>query len=799
MKSVANSYAEEAGTETKLVVETLLQVVQGTQIVAVVTDSSRPIPGFELAPLIGDGAQMAFDTIAERVKAQLAAEEVTGHLSCRVLGIEWGSLVESIRMESGQVVGALIVARHGRTWSARERSLVRTFASLLGHVATLAAREGVLLHQRRLDELVAQVAERLMSTSAANRKETLEWVTKVLAEFLQADVAFIRRNDLVRELTILESEYPIREEVPDPDPLGEVRFDSDPIFMATRNLRAPYLTGVSDATDEYRDRAQVASGVTPAAGVAVPLLLGEATWGIIGFIHFNMYDWVPAEINALQAVASMLVQLQARIDAEQRTLYNANHDELTGLPNRRALLAELKTRLENRRASAVMVIDLDRFKIMNDYLGHGSGDRLLVTIADRIRTSIRVNDFAARLGGDEFVFIVDKAKSEMEVLATAYRILDIIAQPVVIAGQEVSHTASIGIAIAMPGESSGLDLLGFADVAMYAAKSRGRNQAVVFDRELREAVNERSRTELMLRDAIDQGGLRLHFQPEIDLRTGRVLAVEALVRWEHPTRGLLAANEFIGVAEETGLVTDIGRWVFAEACRQLGIWQKEYLELPFVVRVNMSPADFKIGDLVEFVERCLRDNNVPGNRLCIEITEYAVNEEPERVARILRGFQALGVEVALDDFGTGYASMTQLKDLPVNLIKLDMTFVRGITSDSFDRAIVDSIIRLGNALNLEVIAEGIESATISNELLNLGCHRGQGYLFSRAMAPADLAPLLSKGAVPLSLLRVDQIAKSEGISLAPSRAGESEQSTSISSSALRDVWPEQPDLANLPS
>ena len=756
MKSLSHSSLDQATTETKLVVETLLQVVQGTQIVAVVTNLSRPIPGFELAPLVGADSEEAFETISERVTAQLAADEITGHLSCRVGGIEWGSLVESIRMENGRVVGALVVARHGRTWSGRERSVVRTFASLLSHVATLATREGVLLHQRRLDELVAQVAERLMSTSAANRQETLDWVTQVLAEFLGADVAFIRRNDLVRELTILESEYPTRDEIPDPDPLGEVRFDSDPIFMATRDLRSPYLTGVSDATDEYLDRAQVAAGVTPAAGVAVPLLMGDATWGIIGFIHFNMHDWVPAEINALQAVASMLVQLQARIDAEQRTLYNANHDELTGLPNRRALLAELKTRLENRRASAVMVIDLDRFKIMNDYLGHGSGDRLLVTIADRIRTSIRMNDFAARLGGDEFVFIVDKAKSEMEVLATAYRILDIIAQPVVIAGQEVSHTASIGIAIAIPGESSGLDLLGFADVAMYAAKARGRNQAVVFDRELREAVNERSRTELLLRDAIDQGGLRLHFQPEVDLRTGRVLATEALVRWEHPTRGLLAASEFIKVAEETGLVTDIGRWVFAEACRQLGVWQKQYLDLAFVVRVNMSPADFKMGDLVEFVERCLRDNNVPGSRLCIEITEYAVMEEPERVARILRGFQALGVEIALDDFGTGYASMTQLKDLPVNLIKLDMSFVRGITSDTYDQAIVESIIRLGNALSLEVIAEGIESSTINEELLKLGCHRGQGYLISRPMSAADLAPLLSLGAIPVSLLRRDQ-------------------------------------------
>ena len=753
MRSLSHSYLDRAGEETRLVVETLLQVVPGTQIVAVVTNLTKPIPGFELEPLVGTDAERAFDSISERVRLQLTGEIPFGGFSCVVLGVEWGVLVDSIVVQDGDVVGALVVARHGRTWSGRERSLTKAFGSLLSHVATLATREGLLLHQRRLDELVAQVAEKLMPASATNRQEVLDWVCQVLAEFLTADVAFIRRHDLVRGLTILESEWPPRDEIPDPDPLGEISFDADPIFMALRDLRSPYLTGTEDITDDYRDRMIDGAGITPAAGVAVPLLLGDSTWGVLGFLHFNLHNWNTPEINALQAVASMLVQLQGRIDAEERTRFNANHDELTGLPNRRALIHELKSRLNAKRQTAVMVIDLDRFKIMNDYLGHGSGDRLLVTIADRIRTSIRTNDFAARLGGDEFVFIVDKAKSEMEILATAYRILDVIAQPVAIAGQEVTHTASIGIAMAEPGEQSELDLLGWAAVAMYAAKARGRNQAVVFDRDLREEVNDRSRTELMLREAIDMGGLRLHFQPEVNLRTGAVLAAEALVRWEHPTRGLLAASEFITVAEETGLVTELGRWVFAEACRQLAIWQIEYPELPFIVRINMSPADFKMGDLVEFVERCLRENNVPGNRLCIEITEYAVLDEPERIAKILKSFQALGVEIALDDFGTGFASMTGLKNLPVDLLKLDMSFVRGITTDAYDRAIVESIIRLGAALNLGVIAEGIESDTIIQKLLELGCYRGQGYLISRPVPAAELSEMLREGAVAASILR----------------------------------------------
>jgi EAL domain-containing protein (putative c-di-GMP-specific phosphodiesterase class I) len=287
---------------------------------------------------------------------------------------------------------------------------------------------------------------------------------------------------------------------------------------------------------------------------------------------------------------------------------------------------------------------------------------------------------------------------------------------------------------------------------MYAAKARGRNQVVVFDEAMREAANEKSRTELTLREAIEGGGLRLHFQPEVDLATGKLLAVEALVRWQHPTRGLLAASEFITVAEETGLVVNIGRWVFAEACRQLAAWKREYRDLDLVVRVNMSPAEFVMDDLVEFVENCMRINDVPGERLCIEITEYAVLDEPEKTARILRRFQSLGVEVALDDFGTGFASMSELKHLPVDLLKLDLSFVQGINSDPYDRAIVESIIRLGKALNLQVIAEGIENGQIVEKLVELGCHRGQGYLISMPVSPTDLIPLLQAGSVPMTLL-----------------------------------------------
>jgi len=294
-------------------------------------------------------------------------------------------------------------------------------------------------------------------------------------------------------------------------------------------------------------------------------------------------------------------------------------------------------------------------------------------------------------------------------------------------------------------------------VALYSAKSRGRNQAVVFDAQLRKVANERSELELHLRDAIEEGGLRLHFQPEVDLRTGRLLALEALVRWQHPVRGMIPAIEFITVAEETGLIVNIGRWVFAEACRTMADWGQRFPESDFVLRINMSPAEFLMEDVVEYVEECLVLNGVPGTRVCIEITEYTMLDvEADKTKKILLGFQALGVEVALDDFGTGTASMTELKNLPVDVLKLDLTFVRGITHDIYDRAIVESIIRLGNALNLKVVAEGIETKDIADKLVDLGCQRGQGYLISRPVPPQDLEELLKAGSIPIDSLRSQQ-------------------------------------------
>jgi diguanylate cyclase (GGDEF)-like protein len=739
--------------EARAMAEILALGVTNVGILCVVTASETLALGCEFEALVSDGSETAHARITKRVRVSLQSKHAALPTSVQVRGVNWKVLVDPLRSANGDLVGALVVARVGESWSARERTLIRSFTGMLNLVALQTRREEGLLHQQRLDDLVSRVAERLMSASIESRIETLNWTCETLAKFIEADVAFLRSNDHKSGLSVLEAEWPDRNwEGPDRDPLGAVRFDSDPVFAALQHLDKPFFLGDEAATEDYMERVEAGAGVPQVAGGCVPLLTNDTTWGILGFLHFREHVWAAAEVRALQAVASMLVQLQGRFDADARTVYNANHDELTGLPNRRALIHELETRLAGGRPTTVMVVDLDRFKIMNDFLGHASGDRLLMTMADRLRTSVRSSDIAARLGGDEFVVLLDDVKDSLEATSSAQRLLDLIGGSVEISGQMVSHTASIGIALSVPGVSRALDLLSQADVAMYSAKENGRNQAVVFDGELRDVVNEKSRTELELAEAIETGGLRLHFQPEVDLRTGELLGVEALVRWQHPVRGMLNAAEFITIAEETGLVTLIGRWVFEASCQQLQEWTAHYPSQRFAVRVNMSPADFKFNDLATFVESTLAKYRIDPSRLCIEITEHAVLGEPENTAAALERFRALGVEVAIDDFGTGFASMTELKHLPVDFLKLDMSFVRGITTDRYDRAIVESICLLAKSLGLGVIGEGIEDATLVRELLLLGCHRGQGYLIAKPMSAEDLAPIIANGGVGAALL-----------------------------------------------
>ena len=538
-----------------------------------------------------------------------------------------------------------------------------------------------------------------------------------------------------------------RQDIPDPDPLGEVSFDADPVFAAARDLKEPFVIRPASSPDAYQERVQKASGIDQVSMAMVPLVRDRTTVGVLGFVKFGDRPWDTAETNALQAVASLLVQLHARIDAEDRLQYNAHHDELTSLPNRRALLDEIDRRLsqDGGQATALLFLNLDRFKAMNDFLGRGAGDRLLVTVAERLSNAMSPGDFVARLAGDEFVFLLGRTAGELDVIAVAEKLLELVAEPIEISGHHITRTGSLGIAVGHFNSTDAEDLLGQADAALHLAKTKGGNQAVVFDHGLREALEQRSHNELLLRDAIGNGGLLLYYQPEIDLRTGRLLAVEALVRLNHPQRGVMPAASFIAVAEETGLIVDLGRWVMAEACRQMAIWREQYPQLQFTMRVNMSPAQLATRNIVRLVADCLSDNHLPGRALCLEITEHAVMQDVEQAVQALHDLKSLGVSVAIDDFGTGHSSMSQLKRLPVDCLKIDQTFVAGLGVHRGDRAIVDATVGLARSFGLDVVAEGVETVEVVHELLSLGCHRAQGYLLSRPKPASELEPLLLQG------------------------------------------------------
>ena len=613
---------------------------------------------------------------------------------------------------------------------------------------------------RRLDGLVTSVAVAFMAASAATLQEVLVRTLHELTEFFDVDTSFLRRNSFEQDASVLVAEWPARQDIPDPDPLGVVPFSGgDPVFAAIKDLAAPFVIRPTSTADAYQARVQQGSGVDQVSLAMVPLIRGATTVGVLGFIKFGDRPWDEAETNALQAVASLMVQLQSRVDAEERLQFHAYHDELTTLPNRRALMVELDRRRARRKPTALLYLGLDRFKTINDSLGHGAGDRLLVEVGNRLRETEGGSGFAARLAGDEFVLVLDPARGR-DLHQIAERLLRTVAAPAAIAGRRVSRTASIGIAVSPSQSSGGEDLLTHADAAFRLAKRNGGNRAVPFDEGLRAAVRERSDIEVLLREAIDGTGLLLHYQPELDLRTGELLAVEALVRWDHPTRGILAAGSFIAVAEETGLIVDLGEWVMGEACRQMAVWRAKHPELRMTMRVNMSPAQLATGNIVALVASCLEANRLPGRVLCLEITEHAVMQDVDQAVRTLHELKALGVHLAMDDFGTGFSSMSQLKTLPVDTLKIDQTFVAGLGSDRGDRAIVDATVRLATSFGLEVVAEGVETVELVHELLALGCHRAQGYLLSRPKPPAELALLIAGGGVdPVAFTAVPPLAR----------------------------------------
>ncbi|MHB8330291.1 MAG: putative bifunctional diguanylate cyclase/phosphodiesterase, partial [Acidimicrobiales bacterium] len=426
--------------------------------------------------------------------------------------------------------------------------------------------------------------------------------------------------------------------------------------------------------------------------------------------------------------------------AESLLAHQALHDPLTGLPNRVLLVDRLRQAIARSRRNespppVVMFLDLDRFKLVNDSLGHGAGDDLLVEVADRMSDVVRATDTVARFGGDEFVLLCEDMVDEASVTTLAGRIMKVLEAPFALNGEQLHVGASIGVATVDDESGTAEELLGDADFAMYLAKARGgQGRVQLFDQATRATARQRVHTETALAQALERDELEVHYQPVVETASRHMVGVEALVRWQHPTRGLLLPSAFLDVAEQTGLIVPIGTWVLAEACRQVQAWNERLaIDAQLSLSVNLSGRQLAEPDLAASVAATLRRAGVsPGTlKLFLEVTETLLPEDDVEARRHLLDLHALGIELAIDDFGTGYSSLGYVRDLPISMVKIDRSFVAGLGDSERDEAIVGAVVQLAGTLGLQVVAEGVETEAQFANLSDMACDFVQGFLFGR--------------------------------------------------------------------
>jgi diguanylate cyclase (GGDEF)-like protein/PAS domain S-box-containing protein len=468
------------------------------------------------------------------------------------------------------------------------------------------------------------------------------------------------------------------------------------------------------------------------------------------------YRWVltrglavrDAEGRAVRAAGSQ-TDITSRKEAEDRLLHDAFHDALTGLPNRALLIDRLEQSIVRmRRRShphfAVLFLDLDGFKVVNDSLGHQTGDQLLIALSRRLEKFLRQGDTIARLGGDEFVILVDEIEDPKHVLTLADRALEELQKPFEVNGQVFVTTASIGIAFSGLSYDSADTLLRDADIAMYQAKSRGKARYVVFDDAMHTSARIRMKLEADLRQAALRREFELRFQPIVSLETGHIACFEALLRWNNPERGIVPPEVFIPVAEETMLILPLGLWVLRVAAEQLRRWQSTFwMSPPLMMSVNLSCRQFFQNDLVYQIERILMETGLDARCLRLEITESTIMEDVESALAALSRLKSLGIRLAIDDFGKGYSSLSYLHQFPCNVLKIDRSFISRMGPNRENTEIVRTIVALAEGLGLEVVAEGIETEYQLAHLRSVGCQYGQGYLFSSPLTSEAAGELLA--------------------------------------------------------
>ena len=437
--------------------------------------------------------------------------------------------------------------------------------------------------------------------------------------------------------------------------------------------------------------------------------------------------------------------------AERKVHELARYDSLTGLPNRNMFLGELDRTIAraDREGSqfAVCFIDLDRFKTINDTLGHDAGDELLKAMAARLRHAVRKSDLVARLGGDEFVVLLEGSASACQISAVAHKLLDAIGEPLTIQGCAFLVTGSIGIGLYPADGVDAATLLKHADAAMYLAKEKGKNNVQFYTAELADLAARQFELESALRMALVRDELLLHYQPKVNVASGAMIGLEALVRWKHPSRGLVPPGDFIPLAEERGLIVPLGRWVIQRACRQIRDWRSAGLVAP-PVAVNLPARQFADQDLIADINGAMTMYGVTPADIEVELTESVLMADPERANDVLQDLHTMGVRISIDDFGTGYSSLSYLKRFPAETVKIDRSFISGLPGDDDDTAITQAVIAMAHSLGLSVVAEGVETIDQMAVLRTMGCDEAQGFLLGRPMPAADIAMQLQVQAPP---------------------------------------------------
>ena len=506
-------------------------------------------------------------------------------------------------------------------------------------------------------------------------------------------------------------------------------------------------------TDWQTERRFAPSGPLLAAGVRCGMSIvieGQSRpFGVLGLHSTRPRTFSRIDTDFAQAMANVLGDAFERKLTEDHIRHRALHDPLTGLPNRTLFMDRLGHALKHLRrresCAAILLLDLDDFKLVIESLGHDVGDELLAAVAPRLKQTVRGSDTVARFGADQFGVLLDDVGGEHDAVEMAERIAAVFTRPFVLGGEEHFVTTSIGISLALGGERAE-DLVRDADAAMHRAKERGRARYELFDERIRGRALSRLRVENDLRRALERDELTLDYQPIVALRDRRVVGVEALVRWEHPERGRVAPLEFIPIAETNGLIEPIGRWVLERACRQAASWCEQRPDAaPISVAVNLSAVEFENRNLPETVATTLRAANLDPALLALEITERAMMGQTDELTATLAALKQVGVRLILDDFGTGYSSLSYLSRLPLDVLKVDRSFIDGLGTERRDTAITEAIVAMSHALSLAVVGEGAETDRQIAELARLGCDLVQGYHFSRPVPAAQITEMLASG------------------------------------------------------